>query len=294
MICLQKNIFTLFIIVTLSLLAGCSKTTIDEIPSYIAIDTTSINVASLQGTASQKISDTWVYADNELIGAFEVPAQFPVLKNGSSELSIFAGIRLNGINETRAPYPFYEKITRTVNLEREKITDLGHLKFSYVVGTKFAWQEDFEQANLSIDSTARSEVNLVRTRMTSELAAAFPFEMNEWAAKIVIPDDSLVFECASHDSYKLPTTGTSVFLEMNYKSNNSFTVGLIVNGSVTSQKSVLVINPSETWNKIYINLTPSVSASSGATSFKVFLSAMKNTNVPKAEIYFDNFKLLHF
>ncbi len=294
MICLQKNIFTLFIIVTLSLLAGCSKTTIDEIPSYIAIDTTSINVASLQGTASQKISDTWVYADNELIGAFEVPTQFPVLKNGSSELSIFAGIRLNGINETRAPYPFYEKITRTVNLEREKITDLGHLKFSYVVGTKFAWQEDFEQANLSIDSTARSEVNLVRTRMTSELAAAFPFETNEWAAKIVIPDDSLVFECASHDSYKLPTTGTSVFLEMNYKSNNSFTVGLIVNGSVTSQKSVLVINPSETWNKIYINLTPSVSASSGATSFKVFLSAMKNTNVPKAEIYFDNFKLLHF
>jgi len=294
MICLQKNIFTLFIIVTLSLLAGCSKTTIDEIPSYIAIDTTSINVASLQGTASQKISDTWVYADNELIGAFEVPAQFPVLKNGSRELSIFAGIRLNGINETRAPYPFYEKITRTVNLEREKITDLGHLKFSYVVGTKFAWQEDFEQANLSIDSTARSEVNLVRTRMTSELAAAFPFEMNEWAAKIIIPDDSLVFECASHDSYKLPTTGTSVFLEMNYKSNNSFTVGLIVNGSVTSQKSVLVINPSETWNKIYINLTPSVSASSGATSFKVFLSAMKNTNAPKAEIYFDNFKLLHF
>lgn len=294
MICLQKNIFTLFIIATVSLLAGCSKTTIDEIPSYIAIDTTSINVASLQGTASQKISDTWVYADNELIGAFEVPAQFPVLKNGSRELSIFAGIRLNGINETRAPYPFYEKITRTVNLEREKITDLGHLKFSYVVGTKFAWQEDFEQANLSIDSTARSEVNLVRTRMTSELAAAFPFEMNEWAAKIIIPDDSLVFECASHDSYKLPTTGTSVFLEMNYKSNNSFTVGLIVNGSVTSQKSVLVINPSETWNKIYINLTPSVSASSGATSFKVFLSAMKNTNVPKAEIYFDNFKLLHF
>ena len=294
MICLQKNIFTLFIIATVSLLAGCSKTTIDEIPSYIAIDTTSINVASLQGTASQKISDTWVYADNELIGAFEVPAQFPVLKNGSSELSIFAGIRLNGINETRAPYPFYEKITRTVNLEREKITDLGHLKFLYVVGTKFAWQEDFEQANLSIDSTARSEVNLVRTRMTSELAAAFPFEMNEWAAKIIIPDDSLVFECASHDSYRLPTTGTSVFLEMNYKSNNSFTVGLIVNGSVTSQKSVLVINPSETWNKIYINLTPSVSASSGATSFKVFLSAMKNTNVPKAEIYFDNFKLLHF
>jgi len=275
------------------LASGCAKTSVTEIPSYIKIDTISINVTSLQGSASQKISDTWVYADNDLIGGFELPKKFPVLKSGSTLLSIYAGIILNGIKETRAPYPFYQQINKTVTLEREKVTDLGHLTFSYAEGTKFAWLEDFEQSNLTIDSTSRSEVNLVRTYLP-ELASAFPYETNKYAAKVVIPSDSLVFECASHESYKLPTDGTSVFLEMNYKSNNAFTVGLFINGDVSSQRSVLVINPSNNWNKIYINLTPTLSSSSTASSFRVFITAMKSTDEANAVIMFDNIKLLHF
>jgi len=282
------------LLVVVLLITGCTKTSIDEIPSYLAIDTISINVTPLQGTASQKIFDTWVYADNILIGAFELPAKFPVLKEGTTELSIFPGIKLNGINETRVPYPFYGKITKTVELEREKSISLGHLKFSYAAGTKFAWQENFEESNLSIDTTARSEINMNRIFMPAELQAAFPYETNQYASRVIIPNDSLVFECASHDSYKLPVDGTSVFMELNYKSNNPFTVGLIANGLFASQNSVLVVNPSSTWNKIYINFTPTLSNNTTASSFKVFITAMKNTDDPQAEIYFDNIKLLHF
>ncbi len=280
--------------VVVALTSACTKTSIDDIPSYIKVDSISINVTAIQGTASHKISDTWVYADNELIGAFEMPAKFPILKSGTSELYIFAGIKLNGINETRVPYPFYDRISRTVTLEREKITDLGHMKFAYAAATKFAWQEAFEYTNLSLDSTARSEVNFKRTLLTDELKAAFPYESNKYAAKVVIPADTLVFECSSHDSFKLPTDGTSVFLELNYKSNNPFTVGLFVNGSVTSQRPVLVVNPSSSWNKIYINFTPTLSVNQDATSFKVYFNATKSTDEANAEIIFDNIKLLHF
>lgn len=275
------------------LIGSCTKTSIEEIPSYLAIDTMSISTTSFQGTASQNIFDAWVYADNELIGAFEMPAQFPVLKSGTSVLTIFAGIKLNGINETRVPYPFYQQISKTVNLEREQVTELGHMKFAYVEGTKFAWKESFEQGNLSLDPTARSEVNFVRTALP-ELAAAFPYETNEYAAKVVIPADTLVFECVSHDSFELPTSGTSVFLELNYKSNNPFTVGLFVNSTVVSQRSVLVVNPSSTWNKIYINFTPTISNFTDADSFRVFFTAMKSTTDANAEIKFDNIKLVHF
>jgi hypothetical protein len=104
----------------------------------------------------------------------------------------------------------------------------------------------------------------------------------------------LVFECMSHNSFKLPTDGSSVFLEMNYKSNNAFTMGLLINGSMASQRPVLVINPSSTWNKLYINLTPSTSANDAATSFRVYFTAKKSTIEPNAEIFFDNLKLLHF
>lgn len=273
--------------------SSCTKSSPDEIPSYVAVDSISINVTSAQGTASQKISDTWVYADNDLIGAFELPAKFPVLKSGSSDLSIFAGIKLNGINETRAPYPFYDRIKKTVTLERETVTNLGHLKFKYAENTKFAWKEDFEEYNLSLDSTARSEINFTRVQL-AELETAFPFENNKYAAKVIIPENDRVFECQSHDAFSLPTDGTSVFLELNYKSNNAFTVGLFVNGSITSQRSVLIVNPSPEWNKIYINFTPTLSSNLGGSTFRIFFTAIKSTDEPNAEIYFDNIKLLHF
>jgi hypothetical protein len=293
MICLLKHIIKFITITSVFLLSGCAKTSLEEIPSYLAIDTISLKVTTMQGTASQKISDAWVYAENELIGAFELPKRIPILKSGTTQISIFAGIKLNGMNELRVPYPFYAPFKQDITLEREVVDSLGHLTFSYLDGTKFAWQEDFEQINLSLDMTARSEINLVRAQLP-ELSSAFPYEMNDFAAQVVIPNDTLIFECVSHDSFKLPTDGTSVFLELNYKSNNAFTVGVFVNGSVASQKPILVINPSSSWNKIYINLTPTVSANAGAGSFSVFFTAKKSTDVPKAEIYFDNIKLLHF
>lgn len=247
----------------------------------------------MQGTASQKITDTWIYSDNDLIGAFELPAQFPILKSGTSTLSIFAGIKLNGINETRAPYPFYDRLQKTVTLEQEQVTDLGHLTFMYASTTRFAWQEDFEQVNITLDSTARSEVNFTRARL-SELETAFPGESNDYAAIVIIPKDNLVFESVSHNSFKLPTDGTSVFLEINYKSNNPFTAGLVINSDMASLRPVLVINPSSKWNKIYINLTPALSSYQGVSSFRVFFTAMKSTTDAEAKIYFDNIKLLHF
>ncbi len=288
-----RVILFLNVILILVIVSGCAKPSENDIPSYIAIDTISLKVNSMQGTASQKVTDSWVYADNDLIGAFELPSRFPVLKSGTSTLSIFAGIKLNGINETRVPYPFYDRIQKTVTLKREEITDLGHLTFYYAAATKFAWLEDFEQVNLTLDSTARSEVNFTRARL-DELEAAFPGEGNDYAAKVVIAKENQVFESVSHNAFVLPTDGTSAFLELNYKTNNPFTVGLVINGAVTSLRPILVINPSSKWNKIYINLTPTLASYSGTSSFKVYFTAVKSTNEANAEIFFDNIKLLHF
>ena len=110
---------------------------------------------------------------------------------------------MNGINETRIPYPFYDIIKKTVTLEREKISNLGDLKFKYKSTTIFAWQENFEIANNSMETTARSEVNLQRVKL-SELSTEFPNESNEYAAEAVITNDTMVFECRSHDAFKLP------------------------------------------------------------------------------------------
>ncbi len=247
----------------------------------------------MQGTVSQKIVDAWVSTDNDLEGAFELPAKFPVLKSGASSILIQPGIKMNGVSGNRVPYPFYNSITIPVTLKHEKTDSLINLQTSYKSNTVFAWLEDFEDPNLSIDTTARGSIKLTRYNDPS-LASAFPGESNLYAARVVLQNDSVLFECVSHNSFVLPNNGSEVFMELNYKTNCPFTVGLIVYGAQNTQQDVVVVNPSRNWNKIYINFTPTILLNTNAVKYKVFINANKVVGGPDADIMFDNIKLLHF
>lgn len=279
------------------LLTACQKSSDLDIPSYISIDSISVNVNTEQGTASNKIVDAWVYAGNDLEGAFELPASFPVLKAGTTRLNIQPGIKLNGIAETRVPYPFYDTISLNVTLNRQNEVQLGHISTRYKSNTKFGWIEDFEDPYLSIDTTAKSTLKIGRVGEPS-LVSSFPGEGNSYAGKISISSDDDYFECISHESYTfsqtLPEEQSYVFLELNYKSNCPLTVGLFIYGAELSQQPVVVVNASEKWNKIYINFTPTISFNTDASKFRVYFSARKQENGPDAEIFIDNIKLLHF
>jgi hypothetical protein len=280
-----------------SVVISCQKTSELDIPSYITIDSISLHVSGDQGTASSKIVDAWVYTNNDLEGAFELPASFPVLKSGHTIIRIQPGIKLNGIAETRAPYPFFDTISIPVTLTKENKVELGHLTAQYKPSTVFAWDEDFETSSISLDTTSRSSVKLYRVGDPS-LSSTFPGEINHYVGKAEITNDSVIFECVSHDSFvfskTLPEEKDYVFLELNYKTNTPLTVGLFIYGTQIVQQGVVVINPSTNWNKIYVNLTPTVLLNMDATKFKVYFAAMKTTGADNAEIFIDNIKLLHF
>ena len=96
------------------------------------------------------------------------------------------------------------------------------------------------------------------------------------------------------EGYVLPQVGEPVFLEFDYKNNNVFTTGLYVNElSQIIQHPVLNINPSSEWNKIYVNLTPTVSSNTGAIDFNVFFGAVIGSGVDEPRILIDNIKLIH-
>jgi hypothetical protein len=278
-------------------LVSCQKASELDIPSYISIDSISLTVTGEQGSASNKIVDAWVYTDNDLEGAFELPALFPVLKSGASVLTILPGVKLNGMAETRAAYPFFNPIIIPATLTHEKETKLKNISTTYNPKTVFALIEDFEDPNIAIDTTSRSGVKLTRIGDPS-LSSLYPGEGNSFAGKISIQDDSTLFECVSHDAFVFPKYSSdmqsSVFLELNYKNNCAFTVGLIIYGAQTVQRSVVIVNPSTTWNKIYVNFTPTVLANTDASKFRIFISAQKAEDGPDAEILIDNIKLLHF
>ncbi len=288
----KKRIFlsVFSFIIVLILCSACEWINPDEqIPSFIRIE--AINLTTdyyTEGTASHKITDAWVYVDDDIIGGFEMPAVIPVLKKGVHKITIKPGIQLNGTASTRAIYPFYNDIVVTVNLVEDQITDLGIVQTKYNASTKFAWIENFEQAGISIESTSKSDTVLQQISNPDKI-----FE--GWSGIINLDANKTVYEGASHVAYDLPKNGSSVFLELNYKTNNSFIVGLFINNfSTTVQQPVVVVNKSDIWKKIYINFTTVTSREVNALNFKIFIGAIKEDDVDIPEILIDNIKLVHF
>lgn len=288
---LRFNVF--LVISSVIVLSSCNKAT-DGIPSYIRIDTIGLITQPAQGTASHKITDAWIYFGDELIGAFEMPVVFPVLKSGNQTITILAGIKSNGIAATRIPYPFYQPIVRPLMLTPGKITLLDNLTTTYKSNTVFAWHEHFDGSSLSVDTTRNSNAALRRTS-DAEKRFRYQQEPNLYSAYSTLSGDTLLFECASIQLFSLPRNETPVFLELNYKTNNTFTVGFYehLNNQV-SQHPVLNVNPSAEWNKIYVNLTPTLAFSTPAARHKIFIGFVRDQGTNQATVYFDNLKLLHF
>jgi len=289
-----RLIYPILLIFTTLLFNSCNPDNDKGIPSYIHIEKIDLVTTPLQGTASHKIVDAWVYIDNKLIGAFELPATFPVLRSGNTEIKIYAGIKINGIAAVRSPYPFYKPIFVSADLIPERIDTLRNLTTTYEQSTTFEWLEDFDSGALSIDTTSLSATKLHRTSDPS-LIFKYKNERNDYSAMATLSGDSTLFECATIEYFELPKTGTPVFLEMNYKNDFNLTVGLIYITSTheVHQHSVLILNPTEEWNKVYINFTPTISVLYFAQKFKVFIGMMKNDPSVTATIYLDNLKLVY-
>ncbi|HSH64916.1 MAG TPA: hypothetical protein VLB84_03750, partial [Bacteroidia bacterium] len=142
---MKRSFFLLFCCFILFIFDACKKLNPDEpVPSYIHIEKITLKTEiTKEGSNSSKISDAWVYIDENLIGCFELPATFPVLYSGKHEIKIRAGIKVNGIAATRAPYPFYSIYVQQVDLEKNKRLNIEPV-VSYVSFAKFNFMENFD------------------------------------------------------------------------------------------------------------------------------------------------------
>ena len=268
----MKKITYLLIVLVI---ASCQKEDTSGIPTYLKID----NIASDEGNTTSNITDAWVYVNDQLQGVYELPAKFPVLEEEIQTVRIKAGIKINGIASSRIAYPFYtsyfEDISFTPN-ETKTITPI----VSYLNGIDF-FLEDFEGSGLEIDTDSLS---FTRDNIDG---------LDGNYGKITLQDSMYISEITTFELKNLPQAGAPVFLELDYKSNTQFLVGVYVNyPQSVIQKDLLWINPKQEWNKIYVNLTTTISEGINASSFKVFIG-MKREGEDPNELYFDNLKVVY-
>jgi len=275
----MKKILYLLIAITFF---SCEKEeiTTEGIPSYIQIN----EIVLEDESVTSNITDAWVYIDEQLQGVYELPANFPVLAEGKHKLRIKAGIKDNGIASTRVIYPLYSSF---IIDEQEFIADqtiLINPNVNYLDSSIIKIEDFDEGTGLNFEST---EISNVDYQILDE-------NSNQFGYASLTSDTLYQFEIASNKLENLPQAGSPVYLELDYKCNTKFLVGVYVNlQQSVLQKELLVINQKEDWNKIYINLTPTISEAVGADFFKVFIQMRRDFTLDTNTINFDNLKVVY-
>lgn len=301
----------------LIILSGCSKFKGGQsVPSYIQVDTIGLTYSSSSEVQckSAKIIDAWVYVDDNLIGAFELPATFPVLSRGKHKITVRPGVLLNGLNTTREKYPFYTFFEQEFLLTEDSITKISNINVEYRPSspsqedyyyTKFAFKEDFEDAN-SIFDTINGSATIIERFRTSQLSPIPPQGFyEEWVGKIELDKEHNNCQVILRDKYEeIPDISymaddyKAVFLEIDYCSSDSFYIGTrSYYGNTFSDNDFLGLYPTNNkWNKVYVNLTNRIlnDQLDGADGFKIYIVAELGFGKTTGLIYLDNIRLLHF
>jgi hypothetical protein len=249
---IARTALLLLFLQSVFVLHSCGKP--EVIPAYIHIDSVNLKTtANVDGTNSHNIPDAWVYVDNQLVGDFELPATIPIPANGTHVVQVAPGIRENGATAEREPYPFYTLWSQTMNLVPKTVTVVKPVSNYTSYSHPFDWSENFELAGLSLVDTVGTDTTIRRDTLKPFEGRVSGSVYLDGKPGKVAGSHHYTFFCQSATSFPRPV-GSPVYMEINYKCNNKFSVGLI-NVSDNNSISYVFFNPNPTWKKMYVRLT---------------------------------------
>lgn len=269
----------------------------EEIPSFVHIESFILETTTLQGSTNSKISDVWVYVNDNLEGVWELPATIPLHYQGSQNIKFYAGIKKNGVSANRTQYPFYTPFEVTLDLVGDSIIQLDpHITYS----DKYSiWKEDFEDPGFKLNKNPGSDTSMFI------VSSADYGNLLEGDAGLILMNSSNYYcemrtnELSFNDFPKL--LEQPCYLEMNYKCNKSFIVGLLhKDGGLPyyATTPLITLNPTtddngvDQWNKTYLYITDVTNFYPSATEFDIYISVTNSEAKDDLKLFFDNLKII--
>lgn len=268
----------------LLILSQCKKA---EMPSYLHIPSYQFNVRPGEGTDNQKITEVWVYNDENLLGIYDLPAVVPIIDEGKANIQVFPGIKNNGLSNSRIKYVFCPSFDTSMTIVPGDSVSLIP-KFSYYEQAVIE-ELGFESGNFLVQMPGNNG------SFSAITDPEVVFEGNRCGKGTIGATQSRLYYM--RDENLGYVAGNFYFLEMNYSANNKFSVGLLITeGGIETKYFALIINPTQTgsgnpdWNKIYIDFGDLPNKHPQATSFKFFVEMIPDESGKECELYLDNLK----
>lgn len=270
-------------------ISGCQRQA--DIPYYLQLQSFYLDAdTTLQGTKRQLFQDVWVFVNGNLQGVYELPAKFPVIGEGNQQITLFPGIKVNGLHGERSAYPMTKALDTLISVEPNKTYTLTG-KSVYYPGINIHWIENFEGAGFSLKGSGMNNVDTLIS--SGQVDSAFEGKSGFWKME---PGKFLEF--ANRDALKLPGGGVETFMEFHYRGSAPFAVGFYQEtalGGIVKYPSIVTFYPSLTWKKAYLRCTDEITAQmtshAGTTGFKMFFTSL-NSSDKDLYLWVDNIKML--
>lgn len=274
-----------FVYLILSFFTSCKKYQASKNAFFIEPGKISVYTTANQGSREHKISDLWVYVNGNFKGVYPIENKIPIASEGKNvNIIVFPGIKNNGISDTRVPWPIYNQIQIDTLVENGK-TISRNFTFTYNSTTTFKWMEDFDNQGQSLVKSSNSSVASVSLKSISNQES---IEGKYLELTILAGGDYAQIE--TFTAFEMPKANPNVYLELNYKSNNPFVLGLI--GDNSAIKDVFKFNVANEWKKSYIQLAGVVNNEPISNSYKICFY-MPKTDAETPRLLLDNLKLVY-
>ncbi len=284
------------VIIILSVTFGCKQS--DEgIPSRISIDSISLNLDPANGNKIHQISGVQVFANQELIGNFQLPCKVPIDKTGNVQIDIFPLVFINGSSSNLTLYTPLDGFRDTLNLTAAN-TETVIPVFKHRASTVVKWIEDFEDNNSTLVPISPSPFPGDTAGIVDgpfDLDGKFSGNSKQYRFCFENIDTAKYFDIGSFLEFSdLPTNGSGVFFEFDIKTDLPVQLALKrKNPSATELVPYMVVNPTGgKWKRFYVNLVYELANQPANTSIRIFFDINKPANsVAGREILFDNLRL---
>ncbi len=260
----------------------------EDQPIFLEIQDIELQTQPAQGENTHKIRDAWIVANGQDVGVFELPVTVPLIDEPPIDIRVFAGVRQNGMESFPIEYPFYSSNVFTVDAA-PLATVSKDLSVEYIDITNFELVEDFEVANafnVDLDDFEGSYADIEED----------PADPENFAGVLYADEENPVVEVGTGILFNgVDIIGRKPYLELDYKSDVPFTIGVRkFFGNVFQKEYIIVLKEKEEWNHLYLSLQEYL-ADSGLQSYQILLNMdLNGLDAEEGRVYIDNLKLIRF
>jgi hypothetical protein len=283
-----NKFFLVFSVCFCTIISACHKDSPE--PVYLQINPFTLTTdKTTQGANSSRITDVWVYVNQQPLGAYSLPCKIPVIANGKQQVLLSPGILKDASLIKRTTYSFYTSQIDTIDFEKGKTYTINP-SVTYNSGLNFIYKENFELG--SSLNKRMGDTSILRTNDATNITENY---LDNYVGKITLDAQHDTMQAISNTLLPISTLSNKAFIELDYKCDYQFTVGLLV----TSPSSVfeywhLTLKPKSTWNKAYLDITDEVNRSETGSKFQLMITAgsTKGDLTSTQNIYLDNLKII--